>query len=64
MTKLSVGLVEAEVMTGISSVTLRRMVRLGKVKAARVGRRLLIPVSELEKLVKPGAASKTGREKA
>jgi hypothetical protein len=40
------------------------MVKLGKLKAARVGRRILIPVSELEKLVKPGATSGTGRKKA
>lgn len=32
----------------------------GKIKSARVGRRLLIPISELEKLVKPGAVSETG----
>jgi hypothetical protein len=35
-----------------------------KIKAARVGRRVLIPVTELEKLVKPGAVSGTGRKKA
>jgi excisionase family DNA binding protein len=63
MAKLSVGLQEAQEMTGISHFTFRRMVRNGKIKAVRVGRRLLIPVSELEKLVKPGAISATGQKK-
>jgi excisionase family DNA binding protein len=62
MAKLSVGLQEAQEMTGISHFTFRRMVRNGKIKAVRVGRRLLIPVTELEKLVKPGAVSATGRK--
>ena len=62
MTKLTVGLKEAQEMTGISQVTLRRM--CGKtIKAVRVGRRVLIPVTELEKLVKPGAISATGQKK-
>jgi excisionase family DNA binding protein len=64
MTKLSVGLQEAQELTGISHFTFRRMVRLGKIKAVRVGRRVLIPVSELEKLVNPGATSATGRKKS
>jgi excisionase family DNA binding protein len=64
MTKLTVGLQEAQEMTGISHFTFRRMVRLGKIKAVRVGRRVLIPVTELEKLVKPGAISSTGRKNA
>jgi excisionase family DNA binding protein len=55
MTKLSVGLEEAQEITGISSHTFRKLVRNGKIKAARVGRRILIPISELKKLVRPGA---------
>jgi excisionase family DNA binding protein len=64
MTKLSVGLQEAQEMTGISHFTFRRMVKQGKIRAARVGRRVLIPVAELERLVKAGAVSGTGRKKA
>jgi excisionase family DNA binding protein len=64
MTKLAVGLQEAQEMTGISHFTFRRMVRLGKIKAARVGRRVVIPVTELERLVKPGAVSATIGKKA
>ena len=59
MTKLSVGLEEAQEMTGLSHFTLRRLVKNKKLKAARVGRRLLIPVSEIERLVKPGAELKS-----
>jgi len=55
MTKLSVGLEQAEEMTGISHHTFRKLVRKGKIKAARVGRRIVIPIGELERLVKPGA---------
>jgi excisionase family DNA binding protein len=60
MTKLSVSLQEAQQMTGISQSTFRRMIRLGKIKAARVGRRLVVPTSELKRLSKPGANSATG----
>jgi excisionase family DNA binding protein len=55
MMKLSVGLEQAEEMTGISRHTFRKLVKRGKIKSARVGRRILIPIGELEKLVKPGA---------
>ncbi len=64
MKKLSVGLQEAQELTGISHFTFRRMVKLGKIKSVRVGRRVLLPVSELEKLVKPRAVSETGRTRA
>lgn len=62
MSKLSVGLQEAQEMTGISHFTFRKMVRRGQIKAVRVGRRVLIPVSEIEKLVKPGATSYARRK--
>lgn len=64
MTKLTVGVREAQEMTGISQFTFRKMIRLKSIRAVRVGRRVLIPVSELEKLAKPGAISSTGRKKA
>ena len=63
MTKLSVGLHEAQEITGLSNVTLRRLVKGGKIRAVRVGRRILFPLSELERLTKPGAISGTGRKK-
>jgi excisionase family DNA binding protein len=62
MTQLSVGLVEAEQMTGVSRHTWRMMVKQNKVRAARVGRRILIPMSELERVTKPGAKTLGTRE--
>lgn len=55
MTPLSVGLAQAQELTGLSQITLRRMVKTKKIRAARVGRRILIPMTELERLTAPGA---------
>jgi hypothetical protein len=52
MEKLSVSLAEAEEMTSISRFTLRRQIKQGLLNTARVGRRLVIPVAELEKLIR------------
>jgi hypothetical protein len=62
MTKLAVGFAEAEEMTDISQWTWRRLVNLGTVKAARVGDRIVIPIKELQKIVKAGAAHGTGEK--
>jgi excisionase family DNA binding protein len=53
MDRIAVSLAEAERLTSISRFTLRRQIKRGLLRAARVGRRLVIPVSELEKLVRP-----------
>ena len=55
MDRIAVSLDEAEKLTSISRFTLRRQIKRGNLKVARVGRRLVIPVSELEKLVRPVA---------
>jgi excisionase family DNA binding protein len=56
-----VSLREAQEMTGISQSSLRRLLkRGGEIRATRVGRRVLVAVSELKKLAKPGASSATG----
>ena len=57
MNKLTVSLDEAEKLTSISRFTLRRQIKRGNLKVARVGRRLVIPLSELEKLVRPSRSS-------
>jgi excisionase family DNA binding protein len=54
--KLGVSLDEAAKLTSVSVFTLRRQIKRGNLKVARVGRRLVIPVSELEKLLKPAGA--------
>jgi excisionase family DNA binding protein len=61
MTQLSVGLEEAQTLTGISTHTWRKLVKEGKVRAARVGRRILIPTSELQRVTSPDAKT-PGRE--
>jgi excisionase family DNA binding protein len=38
----------------VSSFTVRRLVKAGQVRAVRVGRRLLIPGSEIERVVTSG----------
>ena len=53
MDRIAVSIDEAEKLTSISRFTLRRQIKRGNLRAGRVGRRLVIPVSELEKLVRP-----------
>jgi len=53
MDTISVGLKEAQKHLGVSEFTLRRWLINGKLKCARIGRRILIPVSELARLAKP-----------
>ena len=55
MERLGVSLEEASKLTSVSQFTLRRQIKRGNLKVARVGRRLVIPVAELEKLVRPVA---------
>jgi hypothetical protein len=62
MTKLAVGFAEAEKLTDISQWTWRRLGSRGTVKAARIGDRIVIPIKELEKFVKAGAAHETGEK--
>jgi excisionase family DNA binding protein len=65
VTKLMVSLREAEELTGLSQTSLRRLIKCGgAIRAARVGRRVLIPLSELKRLAKPGASSAMGSKKA
>lgn len=60
--KISVGLNEAEYLSGIGSSSLRRMALAGKIRSARVGRKILIPVSEIERLIRAGGAPVPSRE--
>jgi excisionase family DNA binding protein len=64
MTKIAYGLAEAEQMTTISMHLLRKMVKNGTLRAARVGRRIVIPASELERLCKLGARISTAKKSA
>jgi excisionase family DNA binding protein len=53
MEKLGLSLEEAAKLISVSTFTLRRQIKCGTLKVARIGRRLVIPVSELEKLLRP-----------
>jgi excisionase family DNA binding protein len=55
--RLALSLSEVEERTGVSRYTLRRMTIAGTLKAVRFGRRIVIPSSELEKLLSPGSVS-------
>ena len=53
-THLCIGVKEAAAALGLSPWTLRQYIRQGKLKAVRIGRRVLIEPSELQKLVEQG----------
>jgi excisionase family DNA binding protein len=53
--RLTIGLAEASETLGISHWTLRRYIREGKIRAVRIGRRVLVEPVELGKLVNNGA---------
>jgi excisionase family DNA binding protein len=55
ITKRAVGAREAAASIGVSKETIRRMIRLGQIKIARIGRRVVIPVSELDRITRPAA---------
>jgi excisionase family DNA binding protein len=57
MNTLSVDYERAEELTGVSRFTLRKYARTGRLKVVRVGRRVVIPMSELERMFAPGAVS-------
>ena len=52
--RLAVDVVGAERLTSVSRYTWRKYIKLGKVAAVRVGRRVLIPVAELERITREG----------
>lgn len=58
MEPLAVDIREAARLTSLSPHTIRAYIRKGKrIRAVRVGRRVLIPVAELERLVREGIRS-------
>jgi excisionase family DNA binding protein len=57
MNILTVDYERAEELTGVSRFTLRKYAKTGRLKVVRVGRRVVVPVSELERMFAPGAVS-------
>lgn len=51
MERLGLSLEEAAKLISVSAFTLRRQIKRGNLKVARVGRRLVIPLPELQKLM-------------
>lgn len=60
MEPLAVDVREAARLTSLSPYTIRRHIRKGALRAVRVGRRVLVPVGELQRLVGPGDRNKAG----
>ena len=58
-TKLTLGLREAAEALSLSHWTLRGYIRNGKLKAVRIGRRVLIEPDELQRLVEKGRMEAT-----
>ena len=57
MIALTVSFEEAEKATGVSRFTLRKFAKSGRLKVVRVGRRVVVPISELERMFSPGVVS-------
>jgi excisionase family DNA binding protein len=53
-THLCIGVKEAAAALGLSHWTLRQYIRDGKLKAVRIGRRVLIEPGELQRLIEQG----------
>jgi excisionase family DNA binding protein len=57
MERLLYGIEEAADVIGLSPHTIRAYERQGLIKGTRIGTRVLIPVSELERLAEEGSPS-------
>jgi excisionase family DNA binding protein len=54
MDQLAVSVSEAGAVVGLSKHTIRAYVRSGRVRAVRFGRRVLIPVEEVQRIAREG----------
>jgi len=51
---------DAAAALGVSPRFVRKLASLGQVRVTRLGRRILVPVMEVERLAEEGAASERG----
>ena len=58
MEQLAMGLRQAAEAVGLSHWTLRSYIRQGKIRAVRIGRRILVEPEELQRLVEEGRIGK------
>ena len=56
--RLAVGVYEAAKLLGVSPFTVRNYIASGKIRAIRVGRRVLVPMEVLEKVIVEGVGRK------
>ena len=61
MERIAVGIEEAAKLVGLSKFTIRAYVRDGRVIATRCGRRIIIPIASLERLVREGVPKRADR---
>lgn len=54
---LAVDVETAAQLTSLSRYTIRAYIRKGRIRAVHVGRRVLVPMAELERLVRPDPAT-------
>lgn len=54
--RISYRINEAASAVGVSPMTIRRLIQAGQLRTSRVGRSVLIPATELERLVEHGTA--------
>jgi excisionase family DNA binding protein len=57
--RLAYPIPEAAVLLGVSSRSIRYLIKTGKLGFARVGRRVLIPQPELERLIRQASVKAT-----
>ena len=53
---------EASRRLGVSTFTTRRLIKAGEVRAVRVGKRVLIPQNEVERVIAEGCGQHTAKE--
>ena len=61
---IAIGVSQAEAMIGVSRKTIERHIRMRHIRAVRIGRRVLIPVSALEDFLATNQPSPQTRNSA
>lgn len=62
--RLAYSLVEVALMTGLSLSTVNRRLASGEIRSVKLGRRRLVPMSELERIVDPSALRESNGQTA
>lgn len=56
-----VGIRDVAKQLSLSADTIRRKIRLGEIRTVRIGRRVLVPITEVERICAVVGASQNGR---